>query len=376
MGDQQSVEKARCPHASGGSDADAGFCVWLLSDTLLGSPLALDGAGNLSALMDALERGLGEDPGTLFDRAAPHLKAALRSRRIESWQASWGLPRPTLTGLQAGSVAWLPFKPDAPRRPSRAQVEQLERTGIGERRGEGYGQLCFNHPIVSEKVHDVCMLEGGNLRMETKAEASQGDGLARQEASDPPLEKNKNDAVWRFAHMLQKAAWEQAIVRAAHRVAFDEKLRQEALGWRITEHDGTPNMAQLGALRSVMGACEAGDCARVRDWLGALEKNKKRRKKWPEQARKVLADLFSEEDNASSVLWRILCLAAHSDAQPLPSEIAATHKEMRGELRAFALRTLLLLAMRGHKRAMEKNREQRPDFIAPNESSANGEVAS
>ena len=69
----------------------------------------------------------------------------MRSRRTESWQVHWGLPRPSMVGFQGGScvvyeVTQGTINPD--------KITELEAKGIGDRCAEGYGQICFNDPLL------------------------------------------------------------------------------------------------------------------------------------------------------------------------------------------------------------------------------------
>lgn len=71
----------------------------------------------------------------------------LDTRRIESWQARWGLPRPSLLALRAGSVLRCTvhdaLDPD--------RWRAVESNGIGERRAEGFGRLRLQ-PAVLEQL--------------------------------------------------------------------------------------------------------------------------------------------------------------------------------------------------------------------------------
>ena len=123
--------------------------VWLTSDVLLHEK-RLHPAVTPDALQDLLEHELGCKLGPLHpdDVADAPMNSIGRRRRTESWQTSWGLPRPSLVGLCAGTcliyeVVSVEDKEKFPVALSRLQIE-----GIGERRTEGYGQVLFNHPIL------------------------------------------------------------------------------------------------------------------------------------------------------------------------------------------------------------------------------------
>ena len=113
--------------------------VWALSDILL-CDQRLRPTPTLEGLKCELERQLGleliADPKATF----------LRVRRIESWQVAWGLPRPSLVGIQAGSCASFHFAHS--QRPDQNTLSRIEAQGIGQRTAEGYGHIRFNDPLL------------------------------------------------------------------------------------------------------------------------------------------------------------------------------------------------------------------------------------
>ena len=118
--------------------------VWLTTDAIL--PAGTGGGG-----LEALAEGVAAATGCAMD--AFDISASwgsLRWRRIEGWQSRWGLPRPTLTALQAGSVAIFKLRGDV-----MPDVTSLERNGIGERRGEGFGCVLVNHDYLEGPPPDV-----------------------------------------------------------------------------------------------------------------------------------------------------------------------------------------------------------------------------
>jgi CRISPR-associated protein Csx10 len=118
-----------------GSDFD-GVVVTLLSDTLL-----RDEHGQSQATVTELTRRLGFAE---TDRRS----AFVAYRPVGGFNRKWGLPTIQQTGLKMGSV--LVFK--APSKEQMVRLRQLEKSGIGEQREDGFGRLAVNwHTIASFK---------------------------------------------------------------------------------------------------------------------------------------------------------------------------------------------------------------------------------
>jgi len=129
--------------------------VWHLSDVLL-RDYALRPAVASDCLRDALEARLNVKLKAV-EPAAQYLRELLQVHRIESWHTRWGQPRPSLVAIAAGSCAL--FDIDEPldqaqRSEVEARLREIEATGIGERRGEGYGQLCFNATLLTSPLRN------------------------------------------------------------------------------------------------------------------------------------------------------------------------------------------------------------------------------
>lgn len=114
--------------------------VWLLSDLLLRDK-RLNPTADLNILKETLEKTLGV---TLEEK-----QKIIRQRRTESWQVRWGLSRPSLVGIQAGScIVYEVTEGEL----DINQLSQIQMSGIGERRVEGYGQMCFNDPLLTMEL--------------------------------------------------------------------------------------------------------------------------------------------------------------------------------------------------------------------------------
>lgn len=128
------------------------FTLALESDVLL---VGDDGSYDPTTerLLRELERvlGLGAEtlsiPQPVNTGTSNALSQITAVNRQESWQARWGLPRPTLIGLAAGSVVKIESC-----EPISAKTLAKLRTGIGIRTAEGFGQVQVNPPYLAEKT--------------------------------------------------------------------------------------------------------------------------------------------------------------------------------------------------------------------------------
>lgn len=105
-----------------------------------------------------LERELGLGPLKVRD-------SCVRSRIIDGFHSTWGLPRDRDIALQAGSSAQLLFL-DPPSNWS-SRMKELEIQGIGLRRHEGFGRISFNHPVYEEckSINDINISLTNTMRL-------------------------------------------------------------------------------------------------------------------------------------------------------------------------------------------------------------------
>jgi CRISPR-associated protein Csx10 len=64
----------------------------------------------------------------------------LRIRRLESWHRRWGLPRPSMVAIAAGSCATLELEKGTV---EEGGLEEVVLSGLGERRAEGFGEIVL-----------------------------------------------------------------------------------------------------------------------------------------------------------------------------------------------------------------------------------------
>jgi CRISPR-associated protein Csx10 len=321
--------------ASGGPELK----VWLLSDMLLRSE-SLRPVPTAEELAAELTRRLGLDPGSVKVRetkGGPEetnpLDELVRLRRLDTWHVGWGLPRPSLVAMQAGSCVVLTV--EGPIDPSR--LLDLEAGGIGERTAEGYGQICFNDPLLAAPTGLWEMAQGAKMNDQMKS------------ATPPPA---LDAAHVEYARRLEREVWKQEIRRAALRIAADRIRRQEALKWDVKANK--PPMSQLGALRGQIARLRGdADVPAILGWLNHLAGNPKREEKWPRGAITCIRGLIGEEER----VWDML---QGADWPTLTEEAAASGQaavRLRAQLWPLAVRTLFDACIRAHKRELEAARE-------------------
>ena len=203
--------------ANKASSEKKGFVIWCVSDILLRDNLLA-----FSTVVDDICRELG------LEGCRPNSeKSGIRVRRTESWQAKWGLPRPSLVTVQAGSCLWF----DDISIPDNLYNKQA--SGIGERRGEGYGQFEVNPAVLVD----------GNKNWKGWFPGGKQAGNSATERILTGLEGAEKE----FALQTEKIAWEAAIRDAVFLAVSDEGWRRENLGWVIMDDGGdVPGMSQLG----------------------------------------------------------------------------------------------------------------------------------
>ncbi|HLH71459.1 MAG TPA: RAMP superfamily CRISPR-associated protein [Candidatus Dormibacteraeota bacterium] len=244
---------------------DGRLRVWCLSDVLLEEGGLRDprlGGTSAERLGEELGRQLGVrlsvDEGPL----------GLRVRRHDAWQERWGLPRPSLVTIAAGSVVsfWVEgtLHPEAAARCLAA--------GVGLRRAEGFGDLALNDPL---------------LFAPTVSYRPPRDPRQDAPASPGPLDEADRE----FAEVVERAAWRSQIQAAAIDRGAEDEFRSRRLGWG-------PGLtsSQLGTLRAMVRSRD-----RV-ERLEALAAVERRARRWGIDAIGELRRLFTNPEE----VWRLL----------------------------------------------------------------------
>ncbi len=218
--------------------------VWLTSDLVL--PL---GEATEEAAVAALESALGV-PLTLK-------AASVSTVRRESWQARWGLPRPSVLALAAGSV----LEVDPAESISGERLAAVAASGLGVRRAEGCGRVRFNEPLLGHSG-----FVGVTEVLATPGRASREDDRPTGPCAD------QADEAW-VAH-LRGVAVAQALDELALEIAMDTRARNAIYPRPSTE-------AQAGALRGVAeGLLTEGGLDRAGAWVKSINRSQTRKRKW------------------------------------------------------------------------------------------------
>jgi CRISPR-associated protein Csx10 len=305
--------------------------VWLTSPAILRSN-TLRPSGFLDDLRQELERRLriklqrpadsgddGKDGGPLDHVILPF--------RWDSWHVGWGLPRPSLAGLQGGSCARFVLEGDVPG-DLPALLAEVQAAGIGERRAEGFGQVWVNPPLLSQ----------GRPRLRTETEAAKA-GKAPDGGLAPPAVLRRSDASPKeleFAHLLERALWRDRIRRLAYELAWKNQGAENPLGISTSE----PSASQLGNLRALVRRLRSwDDAAQAIRWLERLGYKGKQEadKGWPEKSLEALKDLFSD----SNEIWRWLNQASSPETPPFPVLTEDGADVLRKDLWAEAVQALV-----------------------------------
>ncbi|MGB5594416.1 MAG: hypothetical protein WBM62_10360, partial [Crocosphaera sp.] len=183
------------------------------------------------------------------------LTVIARQNRLESWQVKWGLPRPSLVGLGAGSC--FIFQITYPQETDKLnefknKLFQLSASGIGERTAEGYGQIAFNHPLLVNEFPKEF----------TKQEKEPQEGNTQSNSNNNNQKKSlikENNFLFNYACIIETAALREEINRQVTQIASQEKKREEILGITIKDGESQPSMSQLGALRTVISRLQSYD---------------------------------------------------------------------------------------------------------------------
>jgi CRISPR-associated protein Csx10 len=294
--------------------------VWLLSDVLLRDDW-LQPTNDVEVLIKLLESRLKVSLTPWKQNDDPYLFA--RQRRTESWQTRWGLPRPSLVGLSAGSCLRLEVVGEL----SLELCRDVERSGVGERCVEGYGQILLNAPLLNRDVIDV-------LKPDPNSDISEPKDVRVPHAGE----------ILQYAHFIEKAAWREAIRQSVQIIAGNKDVREKEFHLSIAEGRSKPSLSQLGGLRSQAMQLKPGD-NRLYTWLEALKADGK----WSNETADAFIGLLESE-----AIWRRLdfekTLKLTYGKLTLSQGGEAT---LRNELWAEALQSFIVALTRAHKREVE-----------------------
>lgn len=301
-------------------------------------------------LAQDLAQVLSEQLGVTLSKAKAEkgkIGSLIQTRRIESWHEGWGFPRPTLIAMAAGSCIVFKIEEfDSLDEAKKAEIEKalqmLEAKGIGERRGEGYGQIRFNPPILTQPINRWSVADKANDKPKTNDEAT-----AALDVDD-------------FVRQIEEVVWREELKVAVLKSASDPHKRKGIFGFEIhgkhADKRGVPPMSQIGGLRSVVSRLkDNGEHSKkvITEWLAHLEATANRITKWdkdgiPDKAKvktKAIKTLIEKSDE----VWERL-----ADEFREPPVLAGEAKDLKEGLWAEAVRSLFDACARAHKRELEK----------------------
>lgn len=269
---------------------ESAFAVWLTSDVLLRDERGLADT-RASSFVEALARALGvpgklrlAPPSTEFEDGVPFADVADRAAtglvRRHSWQRSWGLPRPSLSGLGAGSVVLIVSQV----RLDPTAIAGVEAGGVGDRTAEGFGRVLI----------DPAALRTNRLELREWLPKP-----GTPSTADVPLATPVTNA-----HI--RAAWRTVIERTALRVAARDS-------WS-TGVTSTITRSQWGSLRAIVN--RAGDVEAARAWRTAP----KRERRWGAEQLNGLKVLLETDSGAPDhPIWHKLFGAMPDDLPSSPN---------------------------------------------------------
>lgn len=303
--------------------------VWLLSDLLLRDE-RLRPTLDPTVLGQQLGTALGVEL-TLVDasQAEPatqlpeinRLVAFARSSRIESWQTKWGLPRPTLVGLRAGTVLQFTVKGIIDPQKLRA----LEISGLGERTAEGYGQLQFNPALLLQT----------NLKLAKSKEPPD------PSTAEPPTLIQSGAPGYKYAELIERETWRELMRRTAAAIAADSQTIPLDL------NRSKLSLSKLGTLRTLIDSLrDIQDATRIVNVINRMES----KERWKDSTLTQVKQLIANPTDG--VVWECYQSAGcNFSAYRLTTR---DEQDLKRELWVEALRTLVDACVRAHKRASEQ----------------------
>lgn len=248
------------------TDAITGrLTVWCTSDVIVLDRF-LRPRATAECLADAICSAMGLPEGAL---RVQHDAVRMRPVRRDAWHTAWGLPRPTLVAIGAGSVATLELVDGVSI--TGHQVRALQRVGVGERTAEGFGRVLLNPALLS-----AAQVQPQHVETVVSPRISSRDALTSAE-----------NALLRV------------IAADAHRSWLQAKVAEKRSAFEKVAHLGSVSLTQLQALRNRLDTDDAfGANGTALAWF-----NDTAAKRWPEKARDGIQRLLADPDEH---LWRVL----------------------------------------------------------------------
>jgi CRISPR-associated protein Csx10 len=248
------------------------------------------------------------------------LVAFARSSRTESWQTKWGLPRPSLVGLSAGTI--LQFSVEG--KIDLEKLQNLEISGFGERTAEGYGQLRFNPVLLTQNnMHLVQDQKKGNIS-----------------TSEKFILSTKNASSYNYACLIEREAWREIIRRKAGAIAADPAK----LPLHFNPSETKLTSSKLGTLRTLVDSLGSpNDATRILQVTTRMES----KDKWKDPALTEVRHLLEDPEQ----VWQVYSIDFSDSSRYLLTQDGEA--AIKQELWVEAVRILVDACIRAHKRASE-----------------------
>lgn len=307
------AENWRETHCALVPDVDGKLIITLLSDALLrndNGQFVVDP----HVVTTALSQRLGV-PLTLK-------QAFLGGETIGGFNRKWGLPLPQALAIKMGSV-FVFDKPDCDDR----KLRELEITGIGEHRAEGFGRVAVNWHTEAELEVDSTP-EAREIRPVTITPDSESERLLKRMTE----------------RMLRRRLDERLVARA-----------------NTLEIINPPSNAQLSRLRNIIHdelMKDAPDPTRVRDFLNSVRERSTARKQFERArvgARPLLSWLEETLQQRNENSWKPLLGFEEADARSVAGHRAELTELLRIE---YLLRFIDAVLARATKK--RRKEEQQP----------------
>ncbi|HEU5023631.1 MAG TPA: RAMP superfamily CRISPR-associated protein [Spirillospora sp.] len=298
--------------------------VWLLSDVLVRDARLApsDDPADFSRLLQRAFAAAGADGVELEPvlQEPGRIPSRYEIARTDSWHRGWRLPRPVLLGFAAGGCLTFEVRKGSV---GAGVLSAVERSGIGERRGEGFGRIRINDPLLIDRVPQKT---GGDRETSDPPEAPRPVGSLLSSA----------DPGHAGARLIETAAWRTEIWRLAEERAA---CPGEVLG-PLIELSAT----RLNALRRLFDHLDE-EPARLHARITALTR------RWnAPQATAAIHALLIDRD-----VWETLGFTGQAELILTAEGLDV----LRRDLRADALRSLLTACLAAHTRSEAHPEEAR-----------------
>ena len=288
--------------------------------------LDLDGPApaecTLWAVTDVLVRG----PGLRLSARAEDLRATLarelgvpvvleeivaRTCRRESWHGGWQLPRESLIGLSAGSVARIAFPQGAP---STARWHAVTARGVGERTVEGYGEVILDAPLLRhERTSALDVTPGARPTAETVA-----DTVADTTADTTAAEAELSGPDRRALTMLRRVVTTERIAHAVPSCRTSPEYRA------LREAFGELSPSQRGQWRAAAtGSAVRGNLGRLRDHIVAVAASGLDRRSAQRRAAELVGMLIGDTEGRGVRPWSAVLAEVGCTVREEPDRVGA-----------------------------------------------------